>query len=115
MIEPTGPDLRQRFERDFAGFARRGRWPPYEANVLLRTPLGQLRIDVLWRAHGFGIELDSWQFHGTRGSFESDRERDVAADLVGIHVARVTWRMLHGRPQVLERLLDHRLQRRRSS
>jgi len=60
LVEPVGPDLRGALEEAFAAFVRRGGWPPYEANVLLQTPLGPLRGDAVWRRYGFGVELDSW-------------------------------------------------------
>lgn len=109
VIEPSGPDLREQLERAFAGFARRGGWPAYEANILLRTPLGPLRTDVLWRDDCFALELDSWRFHGSREAFETDRRRVIAADLIGLDLRRVTWRMLHDQPDVVRRMLDHHL------
>jgi Transcriptional regulator, AbiEi antitoxin len=109
LVEPDGPDLREQLERDFAAFVRAGRWPAYRANVLLRTPLGKLRADAHWPAFGFAVELDSWRQHGDRDAFESDRERDIAASLIGLDVKRVTWRMLHGRPHVVRAMLDSRL------
>ena len=75
----------------------------------LSTPLGQLRVDALWRPQGFAIELDSWRHHGGRDAFESDRQRVVGADLIGIDLKRVTWRMLVGTPKVVAALLDHRV------
>ena len=111
LVEPDGPDLRERFERDFAAFVHAGGWPPYEANVRLRTPLRELRADAYWADDGFAVALDSWQHHGGRDAFESDRERDIAAALIGLDVKRVTWRMLHGRPHVVAAMLDRRLVR----
>jgi len=109
LIEPTGPDLREAFETRFHAFAAGGRWPPYEPNALFDTPLGQARFDALWREFGFAIELDSWRHHGDRDAFESDRERVVAADLAGVDLKRITWRMLTGTPEVVGLLLDRRV------
>ncbi len=111
LIAPEGPDLRRELEQRFARFRRAGGWPPYEANALIVTPHGTLRPDVLWRDHGFALELDSWAHHGRREAFEADRHRVVVADLAGIDLKRVTWRMLTGTPEVLAALLDHRLGR----
>ncbi len=111
LIEPTGPDLREQLEKRLHAFVRRGGWPAYEPNVRVGTPLGELRADALWREHGFALELDSWRHHSDRDHFESDRRRVVAADLVGIQLTRITWRMLVGTPEVVEALLDHRLGR----
>lgn len=109
LIEPTGPDLRLELEKRFHRFVRRGPWPTYEPNVLLRTPFGPLRLDAYWEEFGFGLELDSWTHHQDRAAFEQDRERVLAADAIGIDVKRVTWRMLVGKPEVLRSLLDRRL------
>ena len=98
LIEPTGPDLRGKLEQRFWAFLRRGGWAGYEANVLLNTPLGPLRLDVFWKPLGFGLELDSWSHHGDRAAFEADRQRDIAADLIGVEIRRITWRMLTARP-----------------
>ena len=115
LIEPSGPDLRGAFETRFAAFVRDGGWPGYEPNVRMRTSLGDLRLDALWRHERFGVELDSWRHHGGREAFETDRRRVVAASLLGITVARVTWRMLTGTPEVLAALLDHHVGRSNAS
>lgn len=114
LVTPQAKDLRRELEQRFARFHRAGGWPPYEANALLVTPLGTLRPDALWRAHGFGLELDSWTHHGERDAFEGDRRRVVVADLAGMDLKRVTWRMLTGSPDLLAALLDHRLGRSRA-
>lgn len=111
LIEPSGPDLRSKLEERLWRFLRRGGWRGYEPNVRLETPLGPLRLDVYWRELAFGLELDSWSHHGDRDAFEADRRRDIAADLIGVEVKRVTWRMLTGTPEVVEALLDHRVGR----
>lgn len=113
LIEPVGPDLREELERRFRAFVRAGGWRPYKPNVRLDTPLGEFRADALWRDEGFAVELDSWRHHGDRDAFESDRERVIAADLIGLDLKRLTWRMLVGTPRVVEALLDHRVGRRR--
>jgi hypothetical protein len=111
VVEPVGPDLRDEFERRFHRFVRTGGWPRYEPNVLLSTPLGQLRADAYWRSRAFALELDSWRHHGDRDAFETDRERVIAADTIGVRLVRVTWRMLVGRPEVVAALLDRHVGR----
>ena len=44
------------------------------------------------------VEIDSWQFHGDRGSFESDRDRDADHLAAGIVTVRVTEERLTGSP-----------------
>lgn len=112
LIEPSGPDLRSKLESRFWAFMRQGGWRGYQANARLETPFGPLLLDAYWPELAFGIELDSWKHHGDRAAFEADRQRDIAADLIGVDVKRVTWRMLTGTPGVVEALLDHRVGRR---
>jgi very-short-patch-repair endonuclease len=37
------------------------------------------------------VELDGWDFHSSRESFESDRERDASTLAAGCVTVRVTW------------------------
>jgi very-short-patch-repair endonuclease len=55
-------------------------------------------VDALFAAERVIVELDSWEFHQSRESFESDRERD-AATLAADHVTiRLTWARMSGDP-----------------
>jgi hypothetical protein len=47
-------------------------------------------IDAYWADHRFGVELDIFETHGSRLSFEEDRERDDELLLAGIETTRVT-------------------------
>ncbi|MBA2349846.1 MAG: hypothetical protein H0V81_16330 [Solirubrobacterales bacterium] len=108
LIEPSGPDPREEFEKRFHRFVRAGPWPAYAPNVKLETPHGPLLLDAYWSEFGFGVELDSWAHHQDRDAFERDRQRVFAADAIGIDVKRVTWRMLVA-SSMLASLLDRRL------
>lgn len=55
-------------------------------------------IDVYWPERRFGVELDSFETHGNREAFETDRERDVDLALAGIETIRVTERQFHRDP-----------------
>jgi hypothetical protein len=62
-----------------------------------------LELDVYWPEAGFGVELDSWKTHGTRGAFERDRERDEQLALAGIATVRVSERRFRfHRDEVME-------------
>ncbi|MBX7117322.1 MAG: endonuclease domain-containing protein [Myxococcaceae bacterium] len=50
------------------------------------------RADFAWPEVCLGLELDSWQFHGTPAAFENDRARDVALAEAGWQVLRFTWK-----------------------
>ncbi len=47
-------------------------------------------IDAYWAEARFGVELDVYETHGSRLSFEEDRERDDELLLAGIETTRVT-------------------------
>lgn len=104
-----GPDLRFRFERDVRRFLLAEGYPPARFNELIATPLGTPMVDVVWPEHRFALELDSRAHHADSRAFETDRERDIALELAGIAVRRVTWRMFTDRREVVRALLDQRL------
>jgi len=56
-------------------------------------------LDVYWPEAAFGVELDSWATHGTRGAFERDRERDEKLALARIATIRVTEARFRHRPE----------------
>jgi hypothetical protein len=82
---PAGP-TRSELEDRFVAFAKRFGLP---------TPLTDVKVngrhvDALFPAERVIVELDSWEFHRFRSSFEGDRNRD-ADQLAGGHVTvRVT-------------------------
>jgi predicted transcriptional regulator of viral defense system len=47
-------------------------------------------LDVYWPERSFAVELDTFETHGNRVSFESDRARDLALALAGIETIRVS-------------------------
>jgi AbiEi antitoxin C-terminal domain len=55
-------------------------------------------IDAYWAAARFGVELDVYETHGSRLSFEEDRRRDDELLLVGIETVRVTGPRLDREP-----------------
>jgi Transcriptional regulator, AbiEi antitoxin len=65
-------------------------------------------IDAYWADHRFGVELDIYETHGSRLSFEQDRERDDELLLAGIETTRVTGPRLAREPDaVLESVRRH--------
>jgi len=65
----TRSDLEDRF----VALARRYGLPTPETNV----PLHGYVVDVLFRAERVIVEIDTWDSHGLRTSFGSDRKRDA--------------------------------------
>jgi hypothetical protein len=69
-------------------------------------------IDFYWERQRFGVELDSWEYHRSRRSFEEDRRRQDELAMSGIELLRVTGTRLKREPrQVAHRIAQH-LQRR---
>jgi very-short-patch-repair endonuclease len=57
-----------------------------------------LEVDALWRHRRLVVELDSWEYHGARDSFERDRARSARLQLAGYEVLRVTYRWIDSAP-----------------
>jgi very-short-patch-repair endonuclease len=85
---PTGP-TRSELEDAFLDFTRRFDLPTPQMNVIVAGHL----VDALFADEKLIVELDGFEFHRSRGSFESDRERDADTLASGHATVRVT----HGR------------------
>jgi very-short-patch-repair endonuclease len=105
MKTPTNSPL----EDDFLAFAKRYNLPKPVTDTYL---LGY-EIDVLYPEERVIVELDGYEFHSDRDSFERDRERDVvmlAADYVTV---RITKRRMRSSPVREAARLNDILQARR--
>lgn len=102
---------RSGLERDFLSAVERAGLPdPVTGWVEL-----SYELDVYWPDHQFVVELDVFETHGTRESFESDRLRREDLKLAGIESIRVTGRRFEREPrQVVERVATLLSQRARS-
>lgn len=98
VIEPRS---RSDLEDRFLELVKEANLDPPEVNARL---LGYT-VDAMWRKEGIVVELDGFKDHGTRGRFESDRERDAALQLEGFKVLRFTDRMLERQPARVKRTL----------
>lgn len=109
------PDLaftRSKLEREFRALVRAASLPLPSQNV----NLGRYELDCYWPDHRFCVELDVFATHGSRLSFESDREREDELLLAGIEVMRVTDVRLRREPdEVMRRLAAHLERRRRTA
>jgi very-short-patch-repair endonuclease len=93
--------IRSVFETEFLDFVDRfGLERPR-----MNEPLADYLPDAVWPAARLVVELDSYDIHATRQTFESDRERDRKLQLLGYRVIRITWRQLTTDPQRLAREL----------
>jgi predicted transcriptional regulator of viral defense system len=67
-------------------------------------------LDAYWSEFRFAVELDTYEYHGNPGTFESDRERQEDLKLAGIEMTRITGRRIAREPAAvaarLKRLLE---------
>jgi hypothetical protein len=108
LYEPV-PFTRSGFERLFLDAVLRTGLPRPATNFVV---LG-FELDVYWPEQRFGVELDVYETHGTRGAFERDRLRQEDLKLAGVEVTRVTDVRFHREPNaVLARVARLLAQRR---
>jgi len=79
LLTDSWAPTRSVFEDEFVSFAKPFGLPMPELNVRAAG----YEVDALFRAEGVIVELDGYQYHSDRGSFERDRERDAATLAAG--------------------------------
>jgi hypothetical protein len=87
---PTNSPL----EDDFVEFAKRYGLPTPVTNIYL---LGY-EIDVLYPRERVIVEVDGYEFHSDRDSFERDRKRDVVMLAADVVTVRLTKDRMHQEP-----------------
>lgn len=90
FLDATNP-TRSVMEDDFKAFCARHSLP----TPLINVPVAGHIVDALFPAHRLIVELDSWEFHKDRRTFEADRERDADTLQAGHATVRLTWPRLH--------------------
>ena len=60
--------------------------------------ISRYEVDFAFPSERVAIEVDGWATHGSRASFEADRERDAWLASRGWIVLRFTWRQVTNRP-----------------
>lgn len=91
---------RSELERRFFRFCSEEGFPRPAANLWIAGH----EVDAVFEEQKLVVELDSWRFHGTRGAFDRDRERDGDLLVAGYRVLRVTQRALEERGALLAKL-----------
>ena len=99
---------RSGLERRFLEVVREAGLPEPSMNFFVEG----FEIDAYWADHRFGVELDVYETHGSRLSFEEDRERDDALLLAGIETTRVTGPRLDREPGAVVDSIRRHLARR---
>ena len=93
MAAPTRSD----FESLFLDLCRDAKLPMPSVNA---KACG-FEVDAIFFDEHLAVELDSFDFHGTREAFERDRRRDATLQVAGYRVLRITWRRLMREPRAL--------------
>jgi very-short-patch-repair endonuclease len=65
------------------------------------APLAGFNVDFLWRTERLAVEVDSWDYHRTRATFEHDRRRGNAIQAAGYQLLRPTTDQLENEPTAL--------------
>jgi very-short-patch-repair endonuclease len=86
------PETRSELERRFLRLCERAALPRPAVNVVVAG----FEVDCFWPSRRLVVELDGYQFHHDRASFERDRRRDAALQVAGHTVVRVTHTRLVG-------------------
>jgi hypothetical protein len=109
IYRPARAFTRSELERRFLALVLAAGLPPPRTNYVVAG----LELDAYWPERRFAVELDVFETHGSRRSFEEDRIRQEDLLLLGIPMTRVTGPRLAREPEVvlarLSRLLAERV------
>jgi hypothetical protein len=73
-------------------------------------------LDFYWEREHFAVELDSWEHHRGRRSFEEDRKRQEELAMADIEIIRITGtRLKHEPSRVAIRIAEHLDRRHRAA
>ena len=86
FLDRAGNPTRSGLEDDFQTFLARHRLPRAEVNARVCGD----EVDAFFPATKLIVELDDYETHGDRATFESDRERDAAHVAAGYRTIRLT-------------------------
>ena len=70
-------------------------------------------LDAYWPSLRFAVELDTYDYHGGRDAFETDRMRQEDLKLHGIEMTRVTGTRMDREPAAVANRLHQLLAQRR--
>lgn len=111
LVTPSAGPTRSELEDTFVAFTRRHGLPEPQINARVAG----YEVDALFAEQKVIVELDGWEFHSDRRSFEGDRERDAALLAAGYVTVRITWERLTGDPEREARRLRVILERSRAA
>jgi very-short-patch-repair endonuclease len=108
IYDETPAFTRSGLERRFLEVVREAGLPAPDMNHVVAG----YEIDAWWESARFGVELDVYETHGSRLSFEEDRERDDELLHAGIETTRVTGPRLAREPGAVVASVRRHLARR---
>ncbi len=112
FIDASGGPTRSELEDSFLAFCERFALPTPRVNTIVAG----YEVDALFEAERVIVELDGWDFHQGRDSFESDRNRDADTLAAGFATVRITWQRMTTTPvKEADRLSSILAARRRAS
>lgn len=85
------------------------------ARPLVNNFIDGYELDFFWEQERFGVELDSWEHHRSRPSFEEERERQDKLAMSGIETIRITGTRLRREPRKVAMRIAAHLDRRRGA
>jgi very-short-patch-repair endonuclease len=85
-------------ERQFLEFIRARGLPEPSCNVVVNGEV----VDFYWPAARLIVEVDGWDSHKRRGSFEDDRRKDAKHHVAGSQVLRYTAQRIDREPRAVE-------------
>jgi hypothetical protein len=88
-------------EERFLPFLEHYGLPRPRLNAWIEVAGHRYQVDCLWPRPLVIVELDSFEAHGIRPSFEGDRARDRRLHVAGYRAPRITWRQLEGEPEAI--------------
>lgn len=110
FVTVKGGPTRSDWEDTFPAFCSQYDLP----EPIMSTWVAGYEADALFPEEKIVIELDGWDYHQDRASFESDRDRDADRLAAGYWTVRITWERLKERPAREAARLHRILQRRRA-
>lgn len=91
---PIASDL----QADFFILLRKHGLPTPIPEYGVMTPNGQRYIDFAYPNQALALEVDGWEWHGTREAFESDRIRRNELEVLRWHVLQITKKAMREDP-----------------
>jgi very-short-patch-repair endonuclease len=111
LLQAETPHTRSDFEAALVALCDDYGIPRPQTNVQVHG----YEVDAYWPDRKLAVELDSWEFHGTRHAFEGDRERDADLHAHGVATLRFTYDQVTTRRRWVARRLAPRSRRGSSS